>query len=98
MLSFEAARARLLRDISLLEAEWVPLEQALGRVLAAPLVARSPIPPFSYSAMDGYALATRDLTGAGPWQLRVAGESQVVVASPRHEGVEALVAQPGNEV
>lgn len=76
MMSFEAARERLLRDVPRLPAERVSLEAGLARVLAESVVAEAPIPPFSYSAMDGYALATRDLEGAGPWQLPVRGESR----------------------
>jgi molybdopterin molybdotransferase len=76
MMSFEAARERLLRDVLRVPTERVPLEAALGRVLAEHVVAEAPIPPFSYSAMDGYALATRDVEGAGPWRLPVRGESR----------------------
>jgi molybdopterin molybdotransferase len=42
----------------------VPLAAALGRVLAAPLVAVSPFPAFDNAAMDGYAVA-----GPGPWRV-----------------------------
>ncbi len=77
MLTFEEARARLLAGLETLPTEHVPLERALGRVLAAPLVAPAPIPAFSYSAMDGYALATRDLAGtSAPFRLEVRGESR----------------------
>jgi len=55
--------------------ERVPLSEAMGRVLAIDLVAPGPLPPFDHSAMDGYAVATRDLGGTGPWSLAVAGES-----------------------
>jgi molybdopterin molybdotransferase len=41
-----------------------PVPAAIGHVLAAPIVARSPLPPFDAAAMDGYAVA-----GAGPWRL-----------------------------
>lgn len=41
--------------------ETLPLEQALGRVLVAPLIAPMDVPPFDNSAMDGYALRSRDL-------------------------------------
>ncbi|HEV8547500.1 MAG TPA: gephyrin-like molybdotransferase Glp [Polyangiaceae bacterium] len=76
MLSYEAARERLLAAVRELESERVGLEDACGRVLAESVVASSPLPPFAYSAMDGYAVATRDLGGAGPWELRVEGESR----------------------
>ena len=69
MLGFEEARALLLRAIERLPAERVALERAHGRVLSEPVIATSPIPPFAYSAMDGYALATSDLHGPGPFEL-----------------------------
>lgn len=43
----------------------VPLHEALGRVLAAPLTALTDLPPFDTSAMDGWAVA-----GPGPWEVR----------------------------
>lgn len=76
MLGFEEARALLLAAVERLPAEHLALERALGRVLVEPIIARHPIPPFSYSAMDGYALATSDLHGAGPFELAVRGESR----------------------
>jgi len=74
-LAFDEARARLLATARGLPTERIALASAAGRVLASDLVASSPLPGFDYSAMDGYALATADLTGAGPWTLTVAGES-----------------------
>ena len=54
-----------------LPAEQVPLIEAGGRVLAAPLMARRDQPPFAASAMDGYAV-----TEAAPGQsYTVIGES-----------------------
>lgn len=76
MLDFETARERLLSDAPLLGAMRVSLAAALGRVLAEDLVTRAPLPPFDTSAMDGYALRSEQLSGAGPWTLTVEGESQ----------------------
>ncbi len=76
LLSFQAARAAVLRDVMRVAAERVPLADALGRVLAESVVANGPLPPFSYSAMDGYAVAADALTGAPPWELVVSGESR----------------------
>ena len=53
--------------------EVVGLEDAIGRVLAEDLVAPFPLPPFDNSAMDGYALRGKDLSGTGPWRLCVTG-------------------------
>lgn len=55
------------------ETESLPLAAAIGRVLAAPVASPLPLPPFDNAAMDGYALATADLAGDGPWLLPVAG-------------------------
>jgi molybdopterin molybdotransferase len=98
MMSFEEARERLLRDVARLPAERAPLEAALGRVLAESVVARAAIPPFAYSAMDGYTLATRDLAGTGPWQLPVRGESRTGRPSPPLEAGTACAISTGAEV
>ena len=98
MLSFEAARARLLENVPVLEAESVALEHAFGRVLAANVVARAPIPAFAYSAMDGYVIATRDLQGDGPWELPVDGESRTGRPAPRLVPGTACAISTGAEV
>jgi molybdopterin molybdotransferase len=69
--SLEAARARVLAACQPLSTERVPIEDALGRTLAEPLVALTDLPPFDNSAMDGYAVT------AGPpgRTLRLVGES-----------------------
>lgn len=66
MLTVEEARGRILAHIRPLPAERVPLTDALGRVLAEPAVAQDDLPPFANSAMDGYALRSRDAAGATP--------------------------------
>jgi molybdopterin molybdotransferase len=82
MLSFDEARARLLAPVTRLDAEPAPLSQAAGRVLASDLVATMDLPRYDFSAMDGYALNTSQLTGAGPWSLPVRGESKAGQAAP----------------
>jgi molybdopterin molybdotransferase len=71
LLSVTEARARMLALAHPLEAEQVPLQEALGRVLADAVVAMRDQPPFPVSAMDGYALRSADTPG----RLRIAGES-----------------------
>ncbi|WP_417471904.1 gephyrin-like molybdotransferase Glp [Leisingera sp.] len=56
MISVNDARTQLLALVRQLEAETVPLAEAAGRVLAQDVVARRDQPPFSASAMDGYAV------------------------------------------
>ncbi len=75
MLSFDEARARILSDVPRVDVETVTLARAAGRVLARDLDAETPLPRFDHSAMDGYAVATTDLDGEGPWTLPVIGES-----------------------
>lgn len=77
MLTVEEARERVLARFQPLPAEAVPLEEALGRVLAEDALAQASSPPFANSAMDGYALRsadTRDATEAAPTRLRLIGE------------------------
>jgi molybdopterin molybdotransferase len=66
LLSVAEALAIVLDRVRPLEAEVVPLLDALGRVLATPVVAADSLPPFANSSMDGYALRAADLATAGP--------------------------------
>ncbi|HSW41939.1 MAG TPA: gephyrin-like molybdotransferase Glp [Patescibacteria group bacterium] len=57
--------------------ERVPVVEALGRVLAEPVVASVDLPPWDNSSMDGYAIRAADVAGAteaGPRRLEVRGE------------------------
>src|SRR5688572_31866502 len=76
MLTFEEARTRLLARAKLLGSERVAVSRARGRVLAEPVLSPSDLPPFSYSAMDGYALRSEALAGSGPFGVAVRGESR----------------------
>jgi len=58
----------------------LPLNEACGRVLAEDVVAREPIPPFTRSCMDGYAVAARETFGASesiPAYLELAGQVDI---------------------
>jgi molybdenum cofactor synthesis domain-containing protein len=57
-----------------LATELVPIEQALGRVLAEDVVADTDLPPFNRAQMDGYAVRAQDVKEA-PVRLKIAGES-----------------------
>jgi molybdopterin molybdotransferase len=76
MLSVEEALERILANIKSLESTHVPLSEALGLVLAQDIVAQENIPPFDNSAMDGFALLSKDSKARGgqPARLRVTGE------------------------
>jgi len=76
MLDVEEALERIMTFFVPLPAVDVPLLEALGQVLAVPLVAPISIPPLDNSAMDGYALRAADIVQAGgnsPADLRVIG-------------------------
>ena len=71
MLSVDEARTIMLEVAQPLPAETVKLADALGRVLAAPVIAPRDHPPFPSSAMDGYAVRSADTPGS----LKVVGEA-----------------------
>jgi molybdopterin molybdotransferase len=82
MLSFDEARAQLLANVRRVGTERIAVRYAAGLVLARALVARDPLPRFDNSAMDGYAIATDDLEGDGPWSFPVVGESAAGAHAP----------------
>ncbi len=68
-LTFDAARARIQAAVAAarpLAHERVALADAIGRVLAADLIAAHALPPFRNSAMDGFAVRSADLAHATP--------------------------------
>jgi molybdopterin molybdotransferase len=71
LLAVDDARGRMLAEIETLPAETVPLAQSIGRVLAEDVTAVRDQPPFTASAMDGWAVRSADGAGA----LRIMGES-----------------------
>jgi len=61
-----------------LGSERAPLSQAVGRVLAAPIVSAVDVPGFDRATMDGYAVVAWSTEGAGAYSrlpLRVIGDS-----------------------
>lgn len=107
MLDFDAALALVLDDVTPAAAERVPLVHAAGRVLAEPLIARHPLPPFDYSAMDGYAVASADLlpsggalpvrgvsaAGSAPQRLEPGTAMRIFTGGPVPAGADAIVLQ-----
>lgn len=89
--------------------EALSLNHAFGRILAQPVRSRSMAPAFDNAAMDGYAIATSALTGAGPWVLPVvarvpAGQAvttpvvgavaaRIFTGAPIPDGADAVVMQ-----
>lgn len=110
LISIDEALARIARHAApVAGAETVPLMQAAGRVLAAPVLARAMVPPFDNAAMDGYAVATSDFTGDGPWCFAVAarvpagwsettpvgadGVARIFTGAPIPPGADAVIRQ-----
>jgi molybdopterin molybdotransferase len=76
--------------------------------LGEDLVSSVDLPPFDYSAMDGYAVVSADFRGEGPWQMAVAFEqragdhggrlapgsaARIFTGAPLPEGADAVVMQ-----
>jgi len=69
MISVAQAQAHIAQLITPLPHEMVALEDAAGRVLAAPIKALRDQPPFPASAMDGYAVRAADLSDGATLQV-----------------------------
>jgi molybdopterin molybdotransferase len=66
VLTIEQAQRVVLDSVAPLPPQPIALLEALGCVLAEPVVAGVPLPPFDNSAMDGYAVIAADTQGARP--------------------------------
>ncbi|MCL1593304.1 MAG: molybdopterin molybdotransferase MoeA [Actinomycetia bacterium] len=64
MRPLEQAQADVLNTMPRMGSETVAIAESLGRVLHAPAIAQTLVPPFPNSAMDGFAVQAADLTGA----------------------------------
>ena len=109
MLSVEEARAYLLdRARPVEENELLPVEGALGRIVAEDVVAPIDVPGHANSAMDGYAVRAVDIPDHGEATLRVtqriaagevgsalaAGEAaRIFTGAPIPEGADAIAIQ-----
>lgn len=95
LLPVAEARQRLLAALQPVpETEAVPLEQAYGRVLAQAARTLYPLPPFTNSAMDGFAVRAADVAQAAPERPVVL---QVIGDAPAGHPFTGLV-QPGQAV
>ncbi|MDF1587201.1 molybdopterin molybdotransferase MoeA [Marinimicrococcus flavescens] len=108
MLAVAEARARILEALNPGPGEWLPLSEALDRVLAADLVARRSQPPCAVSAMDGYAVRAGETQAPERW-FGVVGESRaggpppppvgagqavrIFTGAPLPEGADAIAIQ-----
>lgn len=113
MLTYEQALDFLLqRARPVEETEEVPLREGLGRVLARAVASRIDVPPWDNSAMDGYAVAARDVPAEGEVRLPVTqriaagapGEplapgtaARIFTGAPMPPGADAVVVQEACE-
>jgi molybdopterin molybdotransferase/putative molybdopterin biosynthesis protein len=76
-------------------AEQVPLREGLGRVTAAPVHARWPVPRAASAAMDGIAMRAACLAcpadAAGQWQLAASAFAWVDTGDPLPAGMDTVV-------
>ena len=72
----------------------VPLQQALGRVMAEDLVATSPLPPFAASIKDGYAVRSRELADAASKSPGKDGEGSALVFPVAFEALAGASSPP----
>lgn len=104
--SIENALEQMLAQTSALKGEIaVPIEAALGRILARDLIAREALPPFDNSAMDGYAVHTDSLArmplqisqritaGQSPEPLAPATAARIFTGAMIPPGANAVVMQ-----
>lgn len=78
-------------------AQMIPLEQAMGRVLAADIHSPLNLPAWDNSAMDGYALRAADLPGDGgylPVGGRIAAGDQGTTPLPAGQAVQIFTGAP----
>lgn len=89
------------------ETETVPLERALGRVLAAPVSSLIDVPGWDYSAMDGYAVRAADVpapgttlpvsqripAGSAPGPLQPGSAARIFTGAPIPDGCDTVVIQ-----
>lgn len=101
MISLADARAHVLGSLHPLAPVAVPIADALGCVLAEPVVARESIPPFANTAMDGFAVRAEDTVGVDddrPARLTVvatvrAGEAPAASVGPG-EAIRIMTGAP----
>lgn len=72
MIPLAEARAYVLSKCAPLSATTIPIDDALGLVIADDIAAQGPIPPFDNTAMDGFAIRAADVANA-PVALEMIG-------------------------
>lgn len=105
-LSVSAAVQCVLSHCQLGQTEMVSIYQAFGRVLAEDVYANRNLPPYDISAMDGFALASRDVmqpnailqivedikAGDRPQKILQAGQcARIMTGAPIPMGADAVI-------
>ncbi len=72
LVTIDDARGFVLSSCRRLKPAHTSVIEAVGHVLAEPVRSSEPVPPFTNSSMDGYAVRSRDVKDV-PARLRVAG-------------------------
>ncbi len=110
LLSVEEAARRMAAQVpAIAEIETVALAEALGRILAADVIAPIPLPSFDNSAVDGYAVRHADVgpegetrfpvvarvsAGARPARALARGEAaRIFTGAPMPEGADTVYMQ-----
>lgn len=106
LLSLDEAHERIAAEVTPLASQVVALDQAVGRVLASPVVASEDNPAFRKAMMDGFAVRAVDCTrpntelkilglvlaGAEPAQAVGNGQAmQINTGAPAPDGADAVV-------
>ncbi len=74
LLDYQEFLAQLLEEITPLTPRELPVGDTLGLTLAEPIISRLSVPPFTNSAMDGFAFNSAGLPVDGSVTLPVAGD------------------------
>ncbi|MFI8415612.1 molybdopterin molybdotransferase MoeA [Serratia sp. NPDC078593] len=113
LISLEQALDKMLSQVTpLANTESVALNEAAGRITAAPVISPLDVPPFANSAMDGYAVRISELNANAP--LPIAGKAfagapfhdswpansciRIMTGAPVPPGTEAVIMQEQAEV
>lgn len=96
MLSVSEAQTAIVSTFHAVESETIPLDQALGRIMAQDLAAPMDLPHFSSSTMDGFAVRSQDIltsTPDSPVVLRVTHEIPAgkMILDPLQPGCAARI-------
>ena len=80
MISVEQALEKILSYVDVLDKEQSPILDCLGQVVAEDVYSSINIPPLDNSAMDGYAVQSRDTCGASQQSPRFLSVIDTVIA------------------